>query len=115
MLEKAKKYVTEKLIKILRKKINFKSWYVSDMRLEDKAIYCQQLLDNPIFMDIFSTIEQELIDTWKNSPVSDMEGREVIYMRLEALRKFRTMLEGYIAEVEYERRMQEEKKEEIGK
>lgn len=96
----------------LHKRVEFKS--MSDMQLGDKARYCQQLLDNPIFMDIFSTIEQELTDTWKNSPISDKEGREFVYLRLEALRKFRYMLEGYISEADYERKMQEER-EEVGK
>ncbi len=80
-----------------------------DITLADKARYAQQLLDNPLFSEIFSAIENELTETWKNSPASDIEGREFTYLRLEALRKFRLMLEGYIAEHLYEEKLKEQK------
>lgn len=79
------------------------------MTLIQKAQYSKELLDNPMFMNIYNSIREQLIMNWENSQVMDIKNREVTYMRLEALKKIMQMIQGYIAEAIYEQKMKEEK------
>lgn len=52
----------------------------------------QDVLDNEAFQLAFETIEQELSDAWKQSPVRDQEGRESIFRALTMLGKVKQAL-----------------------
>ncbi len=62
--------------------------------MNDKAEYeiargerAQQLLNDPLLVEAFETIEKELHDQWQNSPARDAEGREKLFLTLKCLHK----------------------------
>lgn len=67
-----------------------------------KGIYAKQLKDNPLFQLIIEEIEDEITEAWKMSPARDKEGREFLYLRIEAIRKIEAMIEKYINDALFE-------------
>jgi len=43
-----------------------------------------QLLAEPLLRDAFSALQQECMDKWQNSPARDAEGREKLFLMLQA-------------------------------
>ena len=56
----------------------------------DKAA---EVLRNDVFRDSFETLEGYYIEQWKQSDVSDVEGRERLYIAIGVLRHIFTQLE----------------------
>lgn len=61
--------------------------------MNDRAEYeiargerAQQLLTDPLLVESFEAVEQELMQRWQNSPVNDAVGREKLYLTLMCLR-----------------------------
>lgn len=52
----------------------------------------REVLENEVFQQVFDDIEQEVIESWKNSPVRDQEGREKIWQYLTLLKKVKSHL-----------------------
>ena len=52
----------------------------------------REVLENEVFIEAFSAIEQEYIEAWKTSPARDEEGRQRIWLYLKALEKVKTQL-----------------------
>lgn len=46
-----------------------------------------QLLQEPLIVEAFETVERELTEQWQKSPVRDVEGREKLYLTLLCLQK----------------------------
>lgn len=79
-----------------------KSRLGQEIRRGDEAA---RLLDSPMLVEAFETMERAYIDAWASSPVRDAEGREAIYRHLQALRQVRGHLKtavdtGKLARVE---------------
>jgi hypothetical protein len=53
-----------------------------------------QILEHPLVIEAFETIESALVDTWKDS--LDSSGREEVYYTLKGLERFKTLLETYV-------------------
>ncbi|WP_426355668.1 hypothetical protein ACN9MD_09745 [Stenotrophomonas maltophilia] len=51
-----------------------------------------QLLSDPLLVEAFEIVEQELTSQWQNSPVRDAEGREKLFLTLRCLQKARAHL-----------------------
>lgn len=51
-----------------------------------------QLLTDPLLVEAFGIVEQELTNQWQNSPVRDAEGREKLFLTLKCLQKARAHL-----------------------
>lgn len=51
-----------------------------------------QLLTDPLLVEAFETVEQELHDQWQNSPARDAEGREKLFLTLKCLQRARLNL-----------------------
>lgn len=66
---------------------------------EERAVLAQQILDNPVFTEIFGIIEDEAIRTWMSSPLSAKEEREKLYAYVKFLHKFRGILTGMVGAV----------------
>ena len=55
-----------------------------------------QILQEPLLVEAFETIEQELIEQWQKSPVRDVEGREKLYLTLLCLHRVQTHLQSVL-------------------
>ena len=53
----------------------------------------QRLLEDPLLIEAFDTLEQEIMRSWKTAPARDVEGREKLWMMLHLLQKARNHLE----------------------
>lgn len=53
----------------------------------------RQLLEHPLLVEAFQTIEQEVTQAWQNSPARDVEGRENLWLQRKLLQKLRGQLE----------------------
>ncbi|MGE5452435.1 MAG: hypothetical protein ACM3VZ_11415 [Acidobacteriota bacterium] len=51
-----------------------------------------EVLENEVFQQIWTDMEQELTEAWTNSPARDAEGRERIWQYVMTLRKFKAMV-----------------------
>lgn len=52
-----------------------------------------RLLANPLYVESFDAVEQELMEQWKNSPARDEAGREKLWLSLKLLHRTRAQLE----------------------
>lgn len=64
-----------------------------------------EALDNPIVVEALEAWEREVIESWKTSPLRDVEGRERLRLMLEASKAFRgymtrTLETGKLAEIQ---------------
>ncbi len=57
----------------------------------------QRLLEEPLLIEAFKTIEQELTQAWMESPARDAQGREKTWLMLKLLHKVRGNLESMVA------------------
>lgn len=55
----------------------------------ERASHAQAALDNPLIAEALAAWEQEIVDTWKASPLRDAEGREKLRLMLDACQKFK--------------------------
>lgn len=56
----------------------------------------RQLLENPLFIDAFETVESALIDEIKESAIIDSETRDKAGMMLSCLSQVKSMIEDHI-------------------
>lgn len=54
-----------------------------------------RLLNEPLMVEAFATIRQELNDQWQNSPARDVEGREKLWLSQKLLSR----VEGHLRNV----------------
>lgn len=75
----------------------------------DKRIYdadqARLVLENPAFSQAFEDVKQEIIESWKNAPARDKEGREELFKLLKMAEKLEQILRqsmesGQLAKVE---------------
>lgn len=52
----------------------------------------KEVLDNEVFQAVFTDIEQEVTQSWMDSPARDQEGREKLWQYLTLLRKVKAHL-----------------------
>ena len=52
----------------------------------------REVLENEVFIEAFSAIEQEYIEAWKTSPVRDEIGREKLWLMLSLLGKVKSQI-----------------------
>ena len=65
----------------------------------------KEVIENEEFQASFDAIEAEVMETWKNTPARDVEGREKCYDYLKVLQKVKahlvsTLETGKLAELE---------------
>lgn len=53
----------------------------------------REVLENEAYIEAFASIEKELIESWKNSPARDPEGREKLWLMLAMLNKVQKALQ----------------------
>lgn len=65
----------------------------------------REILENEVFQQVLTDMEQELTQAWMNSPARDEAGREKLYQYLMTLNKFKgrivaTLETGKLAELD---------------
>jgi len=56
----------------------------------------RQLLEHPLLIEAFDTFEVEITEKWRSSPARDEDGRERLWMMLQAARRARAHLESLV-------------------
>lgn len=64
----------------------------------------KELLENPLLVEAFEVIEQEIQKAWEDSPARDAEGREKLYQMLMISRKVKRHVESVVHTGEMARR-----------
>ena len=79
-----------------------------------KGSRAREILENEVFAEAFTQIEQELVTQWTESPARDADGRERLWTYLQMLRKVKatlvsTMETGKLAkqELEHQRKLKD--------
>ena len=63
-------------------------------RDKERASQAQQILDNPIYQESVTLVENRLVQAWQDTAVSQREEREKIYQMLLAMRDIKSHIEG---------------------
>ncbi len=63
-----------------------------DHQALNRAAKAQEALENPLIAEALSAWETEITETWKTSPLRDVDGREKLRLMLEAAAVFRLHL-----------------------
>jgi len=61
----------------------------------DRAARAEALLNDPLIIEAFETLDKEFVSAWKESAIADHQSREHIYQLLQALEA----LKGHFAKV----------------
>jgi len=67
------------------------------MNEEQRAESAKRILDDPIVQEAFSTLRQEFLDRWENSPAQDTDARETLWLGLKILSRLEVHFESLIA------------------
>jgi len=72
--------------------------------LGDRA---KEVIENEVFVETFTQIQNEVIEQWTNSPARDAEGRERLWTYLQMLKRLQaqlqqTMESGQLARIDLE-------------
>jgi len=54
------------------------------------------LLDNPVFVEAFSKLEEELLDLWKMSGSTDIDQRESFWLAVRLLDRIRVHIQSIV-------------------
>lgn len=69
------------------------------MNLEEELRRAQQakeLLEHPLLVEAFDVLKRQVLDTWKNSAVRDVEGRERLFMAARILEQVEGLLREFV-------------------
>lgn len=61
-----------------------------------RASQAEQVLKNPLVMEVLDRLEKDIINTWEVTPMRDMEAREKAWLWFVTVRKFRNTFLGFI-------------------
>lgn len=56
----------------------------------------KRLLENPLLIEAFEVIENEVNELWKTSPSADAEGREKLYLSLRLLGRLKAQIQSVV-------------------
>lgn len=69
-----------------------------------RGVRAKELLENPLLVESYETIEREIMQAWESSPVRDIEGREKLYQMLMILRRVKRHIQSVVETGEMARR-----------
>ena len=69
-----------------------------------RSIHAQQVLDNPVWEEVFAELRESLISQWEATSKDDWRLRERIFGELQALKDVRQKLETFVALGQIERK-----------
>ena len=84
---------------------------MSDDKAQDiinRGSRAAQILDDPVFKEAVDKLEAEIIDAWKTWKASDPDGRERLWLGMNALNRIVDQLRTYVVTGRHERKRIEE-------
>ena len=60
---------------------------------ESRAIRAQEILSDPLFVEVFDTVRSDLVAKWQSTGTDDADHREALYHRIKALERIRMTFE----------------------
>jgi hypothetical protein len=66
------------------------------MTPHERALNARLLLENLVFDEAFKSLESELVDSWKATPLDSWKERERLHAQFSALQDVRQKLETFI-------------------
>jgi len=61
-----------------------------------RAEHARQLLSDPLIVEAFTAIKNEILSQWEECPVRDVEGREILWRYYKTFGKFKSIFEGAV-------------------
>jgi hypothetical protein len=85
-------------LKLWGLKVRVEPDFVSAVNMDkgSKLYYAEELLNNPLYMEIITRIEKDAIDRWKATPSEAHDIREVYYLHVQVLKQINQYIRGYI-------------------
>jgi hypothetical protein len=62
-----------------------------------KAVRAQDLLDNELLTEAFTTLEQNYVVAWRTTTIEDVSGREKLFLAINIVGKVRDHLTATVA------------------
>ena len=75
--------------------------------MDDRARRAQSLLNDPLIVEAFETLEKYLLDTWKQSGTGDKETRESLWLAMRLLDRLRIHLQSILETGQMAEKMQQ--------
>ena len=66
---------------------------MNELEQVHRANHAQELKDNPILQEALETWQKDLMKAWENSPARDAEGREKLFLMVQASKQFQTYIQ----------------------
>lgn len=84
-----------------------------ELTVKERAACAKQILDNPLFSQIFQEFKEELTEIWVSSGSNDIERREFVWKYIKALEQIKGRMDKILIDAKVETAM--EKQREKGK
>ena len=75
--------------------------------MDDRARRAQSLLNDPLIVEAFETLEKDLLDTWKQSGTGDKETRGSLWLAMRLLDRLRIHLQSILETGQMAEKMQQ--------
>ena len=75
--------------------------------MDDRARRAQSLLNDPLIVEAFETLEKDLLDTWKQSGTGDKGTRESLWLAMRLLDRLRIHLQSILETGQMAEKMQQ--------
>ena len=75
--------------------------------MDERARRAQSLLNDPLIIEAFETLEKDLLDTWKQSGTGDKETRESLWLAMRLLDRLRIHLQSILETGQMAEKMQQ--------
>lgn len=66
---------------------------IKEGKILDRGIRAEKLVKDPLLIESFELVKQQLMLKWQQSPVRDKDGREYLYLMIKAANDARGYLE----------------------
>ncbi len=75
--------------------------------MDERARRAQSLLNDPLIVEAFETLEKDLLDSWKHSGTSDKETRESLWLAMRLLDRLHIHLQSILETGQMAEKMQQ--------
>ena len=69
---------------------------MTDQESVTNSYNSRQILDNPVYAEAMQLLKNDVIQAWKNCPVRDREGQQLLLQLVKLADKFEGILNGFI-------------------
>lgn len=68
-----------------------------ELTTNEKSAYAQQLINNPLFKDIFITMRESFLQSWETTSIKDKEDREDLWGLYRLSKVLEERVNAYVA------------------